>query len=39
VTDVWVAGEHLVAGRELTRIDVAALDAATRAWADRVVRA
>jgi 5-methylthioadenosine/S-adenosylhomocysteine deaminase len=39
VTDVWVAGEHLVAGRELTRLDVAALDAATRTWTERVASA
>jgi 5-methylthioadenosine/S-adenosylhomocysteine deaminase len=36
VSDVWVAGEHLVAERKLTRLDVAALDAVTRSWAERV---
>jgi 5-methylthioadenosine/S-adenosylhomocysteine deaminase len=39
VTDVWVAGEHLVAGRKLTRLDVAALEAATRNWTERVANA
>jgi len=39
VTDVWVAGEHLVAKRELTRIDVAALNAVARSWTDRIGRA
>jgi 5-methylthioadenosine/S-adenosylhomocysteine deaminase len=38
VTDVWVAGEHLVADHELTRLDVVALDEATRAWAERIAR-
>jgi 5-methylthioadenosine/S-adenosylhomocysteine deaminase len=38
VTDVWVAGEHLVVDRALTRIDVAALDATARSWAERVAR-
>lgn len=39
VTDVWVAGEHLVADRELTRLDVAELDSTTRMWTERVARA
>ncbi|HEY7672139.1 MAG TPA: TRZ/ATZ family hydrolase [Gammaproteobacteria bacterium] len=38
VTDVWVAGEHLVADRELTRLDVAALDATARSWTERIAR-
>jgi 5-methylthioadenosine/S-adenosylhomocysteine deaminase len=37
VTDVWVAGEHLVSERELTRLDVAALDELARYWASRVM--
>jgi 5-methylthioadenosine/S-adenosylhomocysteine deaminase len=32
VTDVWVAGERVVADRQLTTIDEAALLARTRAW-------
>jgi 5-methylthioadenosine/S-adenosylhomocysteine deaminase len=32
VTDVWVAGERIVANRELTTIDEAALLARVRAW-------
>jgi 5-methylthioadenosine/S-adenosylhomocysteine deaminase len=36
VSDVWVAGEHLVDRNGLTRLDVAALLATTRGWAERV---
>jgi 5-methylthioadenosine/S-adenosylhomocysteine deaminase len=36
VTDVWVAGEHLVDGGELTRIDKEELIAVARRWADRL---
>ena len=36
VTDVWVAGGHVVDERRLTRIDVSALLARTRAWQDRL---
>ena len=38
VTDVWVAGEHLVAGGEHTRIDTNALVGAARQWGERLVR-
>ncbi len=33
VTDVWVAGEHLVAQRELVRLDTAAVMGAAERWA------
>ena len=36
VSDVWVAGERLVAGRALKRIDAAALDARAGLWRDRI---
>jgi 5-methylthioadenosine/S-adenosylhomocysteine deaminase len=36
VTDVWVAGEHLVAGGELGRLDVDAIAAAADAWGRRL---
>jgi 5-methylthioadenosine/S-adenosylhomocysteine deaminase len=36
VTDVWVAGEHLVAGRELLRLDKAAIAAAAERWGNRL---
>jgi 5-methylthioadenosine/S-adenosylhomocysteine deaminase len=39
VTDVWVAGEHLVADSELARLDVAALEAAASTWTEQVMRA
>jgi 5-methylthioadenosine/S-adenosylhomocysteine deaminase len=32
VTDVWVAGEHLVAERALLRLDVAEISAAAQRW-------
>jgi 5-methylthioadenosine/S-adenosylhomocysteine deaminase len=32
VTDVWVAGRHLVRGRRLTSVDEAALAARTQLW-------
>jgi 5-methylthioadenosine/S-adenosylhomocysteine deaminase len=38
VTDVWVAGEHLVADRALLRLDVAAICAAAEQWG-RALRA
>lgn len=37
VSDVWVAGEHLVADGQLTRMDVAALSRAANEWARRLV--
>jgi 5-methylthioadenosine/S-adenosylhomocysteine deaminase len=33
VTDVWIAGEHLVADRALLRLDVAGICAAAERWA------
>ncbi|WP_428096692.1 TRZ/ATZ family hydrolase [Candidatus Rariloculus sp.] len=36
VTDVWVAGEHLVSDGELTRMDTAAISASAHAWAERL---
>jgi 5-methylthioadenosine/S-adenosylhomocysteine deaminase len=39
VTDVWVAGAHLVANRELVRLDGAAIAAAAEQWGRRVVAA
>jgi 5-methylthioadenosine/S-adenosylhomocysteine deaminase len=39
VTDVWVAGQHLVADRVLTRIDSSALERSARSWAERVMSA
>ena len=36
VTDVWVAGAQLLAGRALTTIDEAALRSEMRAWRDKV---
>jgi 5-methylthioadenosine/S-adenosylhomocysteine deaminase len=36
VSDVWVAGEHLVADGRLTRMDLASLVEATEAWAARI---
>jgi 5-methylthioadenosine/S-adenosylhomocysteine deaminase len=38
VTDVWVAGEHLVADRTLLRLDVAEIRAAAERWG-RALRA
>jgi 5-methylthioadenosine/S-adenosylhomocysteine deaminase len=37
VTDVWVAGAHLVANRELVRLDGAAIAAAAEQWGRRLV--
>ncbi len=37
VTDVWVAGEHLVADRELTRLDGAAIADAAARWGGRLL--
>jgi 5-methylthioadenosine/S-adenosylhomocysteine deaminase len=39
VTDVWVAGEHLVAGREFVRLDVAPIAAAAERWRRRLSNA
>jgi len=39
VTDVWVAGAHLVANRELVRLDGAAIAAAAEQWGRRLVGA
>ncbi len=36
VTDVWIAGEHLVADRELVRLDGLAIAAAADRWGDRL---
>jgi 5-methylthioadenosine/S-adenosylhomocysteine deaminase len=36
VTDVWVAGEHLVANRELLRLDAASIGAAAERWGERL---
>jgi len=36
VTDVWVNGAHLLAGRRLTTIDEAQVLEATRAWRERI---
>ncbi|MGH8712605.1 MAG: amidohydrolase family protein, partial [Casimicrobiaceae bacterium] len=36
VTDAWVAGERVVAGRRLTRLDPGELAARTRFWQDRL---
>jgi 5-methylthioadenosine/S-adenosylhomocysteine deaminase len=36
VSDVWIAGERLVAGRALVRIDAAAIDARAGLWRDRI---
>ena len=36
VTDVWVAGEHVVANSELLRLDQQAIAAATEAWGRRL---
>ena len=37
VTDVWVAGQHLVADRRLARADAAAIEASARAWGERIM--
>lgn len=36
VTDVWVAGEHLVEHGELTRMNLADIEASAREWASRL---
>jgi len=36
VTDVWVAGEHLVASRELVRLDLDSIGAAAKRWGQRL---
>jgi 5-methylthioadenosine/S-adenosylhomocysteine deaminase len=38
VSDVWVAGEHLLAGGELVRLDVDAIAATADEWAARLAR-
>ena len=38
VTDVWVAGEAVVAGRQLTRIDPGELEKRAALWQNRLVR-
>lgn len=37
VSDVWVAGEHLVANRELMRLDSASIGAAAERWGRRLI--
>jgi 5-methylthioadenosine/S-adenosylhomocysteine deaminase len=37
VTDVWIAGEHLLANRELVRLDAQSIAAAARDWAPRLI--
>jgi len=37
VTDVWVAGEHLVANRELVRLDAASIGVAAERWGRRLL--
>jgi 5-methylthioadenosine/S-adenosylhomocysteine deaminase len=39
VTDVWVAGAHLVANRELVRLDAGAIGAAAEQWGRRFAAA
>jgi 5-methylthioadenosine/S-adenosylhomocysteine deaminase len=36
VTDVWIAGEHLVKGRELARMDVGDILEKADEWAERI---
>jgi 5-methylthioadenosine/S-adenosylhomocysteine deaminase len=36
VTDVWVAGRRVVAGRQLTRLDTEEIAARVRFWRDRL---
>jgi 5-methylthioadenosine/S-adenosylhomocysteine deaminase len=36
VSDVWVAGEHLVSHGVLTRMDTAAISESAQSWADRI---
>ena len=36
VTDVWVAGEHLLEDRKLARMDVAAILQKADEWAERI---
>ena len=36
VTDVWVAGEHLIVQREAVRLDLPAITAAAGRWARRL---
>jgi 5-methylthioadenosine/S-adenosylhomocysteine deaminase len=39
VSDVWVAGEHLVANGELQRLDTASIGAAAERWGGRLLAA
>ena len=39
VTDVWVAGQHLVADGQLLRMDIGALGTTAQVWAERMARA
>ncbi|TPG10644.1 TRZ/ATZ family hydrolase [Rhodanobacter glycinis] len=36
VSDVWIAGRHKLAGRELVDVDTAAILSKTRAWRERI---
>ena len=36
VTDVWIAGEHLLAGGELTRLDVEAIVGRAEKWGTKI---
>ena len=36
VTDVWVAGEHLIVQREAVRLDLPAIAAAAARWGRRL---
>ena len=37
VTDVWIAGEHLLVQREMVRLDTAAISAAAGRWKRRLL--
>lgn len=37
VTDVWVAGRPVLRGRELTRVDISALDNRIQMWQNKIV--
>lgn len=39
VTDVWIAGQHLVSRGALTRLDLEALAESTQSWAQRIAAA
>jgi 5-methylthioadenosine/S-adenosylhomocysteine deaminase len=38
VTDVWVAGEHLIVQRDAVRMDLSAIAAAAERWGQRLRR-